>query len=180
MIITCIMQVAETERLSIRQLKPDDIDDFYNLCGDPELMRYVGDGQPLTRRQTEEWIEVSQANYRRQGFGCFALTLIGDDRLVGYCGLVRPTADGTAEIIYGLEKRLWGRGLMSEAVEATIDLGFEQFGLSTIIATIDPDNLPSIKIAEKLGMKFREQRVDEFGLPELLYSIERHDRPERR
>jgi len=169
------MRVAETERLSIRQFRPEDLDDLYNLCGDPETMRYVGDGQPLTRRQTEEWIVVSHDNYQRQGFGCFALTLTGDDNVVGYCGLVRPTPDGTAEIIYGLEKRLWGRGLMTEAVEAMIDLGFERFGLSSIISTIDPDNFPSIRIAEKLGMKFREQRVDEFGLPELLYSIERED-----
>jgi RimJ/RimL family protein N-acetyltransferase len=165
------MQIARTERLAIRHFRRDDLDDLQDLCGDAEAMRYVGDGQPLTRAQTAEWIEVSQVNYERYGFGCFAIASVADDRLIGYCGLVRPTPDGTAEIIYGLEKRSWGRGLTSEAAAVVIDLAFGRFGLAEVIATIDPDNLPSIRIAGKLGMRFVERRTDEFGLPELLYSI---------
>ena len=166
------MIVLETERLVVRHLRPDDLDAFFEICADADVMRYVGDGGPLTRELTELWIANSLANYQKHGFGTFALTLRGGDRVVGYAGLVRPTADGEAEIIYGIEKPLWGRGLMSEAAAALVELGFERFGLRRMIATIDPDNLPSITIAGKLGMKFELERRDEHGLPELLYAVE--------
>ena len=168
------MRILETVRLVIRGLQADDLDELAEICGDAEIMRHVGDGQPLTREQTRRWIEKSQANYQQHGFGCFAVVAKADDRLIGYCGLVKSTNTGEqeAEIIYALKQQYWRQGLASEAAQAMLDFGLQQCRLKRIVATIDPQNQASIRIVEKWGLKFQEQRLDEHNLPEALYAIE--------
>ncbi|MBV9957563.1 MAG: GNAT family N-acetyltransferase [Acidobacteria bacterium] len=169
------MNVLETERLVIRRLRASDLDELSALCCDAELMRYVGDGRPLGREQVQLWIERSLDNYARRGFGCMAVTEKSDGRLIGYCGLVYAPGSDEAEIIYALKREFWGRGLASEAARAMIAYGLNEHRLPRILATIDPDNLSSIRIVEKLGLKFLTRRVDEHGLPELVYAIEREE-----
>lgn len=166
------MRVVETDRLIIRHLQSEDLDEFYEICGDPEVMRHVGDGQPLSREQTQRWIEKSQANYRKYGFGCSAVVAKEDGRLIGYCGLVNPTSAGEAEIIYAFKRQYWGKGLASEAAKAMLDFGLKRCALKRVIATIDPSNHASIRIVEKWGMTYQEQRLDEHNLPEVVYVIE--------
>ncbi len=169
------MNVLETERLFIRHLRASDLDELSALCADAELMRYVGDGQPLTREQVQRWIEKSLENYSRHGLGCMAVTEKSEDRLIGYCGLVYAQGSDEPEIIYALQKEYWGRGLASEAARAMLAYGLTKHKLPRILATIDPDNASSIRIVEKLGLKFLMKRVDEHGLPELVYEISATD-----
>lgn len=166
------MKIVETDRLIIRYLQSEDLDEFYEICGDPEIMRYVGDGQPLSKEQTQRWIEKSQENYSKYGLGCLAVIAKDDGRLIGYCGLVNPTIAGEAEVIYAFKKQYWGKGLASEAAKAMLDFGLKQCALKRIIATIAPSNHASIRIVEKWGMKYREQRLDDHNLPEVVYVIE--------
>ena len=174
------MEILETDRLFIRGLRADDLDELYEVCGDPELMRHVGDGRPLTREQTRQWIEKSQDNYRRHGFGCAAVVAKDGSRFAGYCGLVYGPGGADMEIIYALKKQYWGAGLASEAAAAMIEYGFGKCRLKRIVATIDPANRASVRIAEKLGMTHREDRLDEHGLPEAVYAIEHAARAETR
>ena len=166
------MKILETERLAVRHFRAEDLDDLAAVAADPEVMRYVGDGRPITRGQAREWIEKSLLNYERHGFGSFAVVLKEDvNRLAGYCGLVNPTPEGEAEIIYGFAKSHWGRGYAGELAGPLMDFGFGR-GLRRVVATIDPDNLASIRVVERLGMKLLDRRLDGHGLPELLYALE--------
>ncbi|HWS56158.1 MAG TPA: GNAT family N-acetyltransferase [Pyrinomonadaceae bacterium] len=169
------METIETERLRIRRLRDEDLDGLYEVCGDPELMRYVGDGRPLTREQTRRWIEKSQGNYERHGFGCAAVVLKDGGRFAGYCGLVYGHGGADVEIIYALKREFRGAGLAGEAARAVIEYGFAECGLSRIVATIDPANAASVRVADKLGMTHREDRLDEHGLPEAVYAVDRTD-----
>lgn len=159
----------ETDRLIIREFERSDLEIFAQLTGDGEVMKYVGDSQPLTRAQTGRWIENSQRNYERFGYGTFAVT----DRkglIIGYCGLV-PRPPRAAEIIYGFTTACWGRGYATEAARAVIDFAARATPLTHIIATVDPENTASIKIIEKLGMHFVKNEPDEHGLPTLHYEM---------
>jgi RimJ/RimL family protein N-acetyltransferase len=168
------MKIIETARLAVRHLRREDLEGLAEICADPEVMRYVGDGRPLSREQVREWIEKSLENYARRGFGSFAVVSKEDGgRLAGYCGLVNPTPEGEAEIIYGFARRHWGRGLAGELAGPLLGFGFASCGLTRVVATIDPGNLASIRIVEKCGMTLRERRTDEDGLPELVYVAER-------
>jgi ribosomal-protein-alanine N-acetyltransferase len=167
------MNILETERLIVRHLRADDLDEMYAICSDPELMRMVGDGQPLAKESVRRWIEKSLDNYSRRGFGCSAVISKSDDSFIGFCGLVCAPGSDEPEIIYVLKKEYWGQGMATEVARAMIDYGFTKHKLKRIIATIDPENFASIKIVEKIGMKFEQQRLDENNLPEGVYVIER-------
>lgn len=161
----------ETDRLIVRHLCAGDLDEMYAVCGDPDIMRYVGDGKPLSLERTRDWIAQSQRNYERLGFGCAAVIDKATHRFIGYCGLIFNSDGKEVEIIYTLKKQYWGKGLASEVAAAMIEFGFTRCGLKNIIATIDPANHASLRIIKKLGMTHRENRIDEYGLPEAVYTI---------
>jgi len=169
--------VIETERLALRYLRPEDLDDFHSLTSDPEINRYMDDGQPLSREMTERWIEVSLANYEVRGYGCFGVTMRGDDRadrMVGFAGFARPSdRPGITEIIYALPRPLWGQGYATEIARGLIQFGLERSGLERIEATVDPANEPSKRVLVKAGMVYDGRQTDEDGSETDFFSIER-------
>ncbi len=169
-----IMTVFETERLALRYLRRDDLEDFLELVSDPEIIRYMDDGQPLTREQTERWIEVSLANYEARGYGCFGVTMHDEDRMVGFAGFARPSdRPGVTEIIYALPPALWGKGYATEVARGLISFGLGRAGLERIEATVDPANEPSARVLIKAGMVYDGRRAGEDGSETDFFSIER-------
>jgi ribosomal-protein-alanine N-acetyltransferase len=79
------------------------------------------------------------------------------------------------EIAYLLDKTFWGQGLATEAAQGILKYGFEQLKLIRLICMIDPENIASQRVAERIGMTF-EKRVHEYegdNLPFFIYSITR-------
>lgn len=168
------MTVFETERLVVRRLRPDDLDDFAALTGDPDITRYMDDGRPLSRERTALWIDVSEANYRTRGYGCFAVTAKPEDRVIGFCGFAfPPDRPGVVEIIYAFAPSCWGRGYATEVVRATVAFGFEGCGLTRIEATVDPANGASKRVLEKVGMTYQGRGENDDGSFTDYYAIER-------
>jgi RimJ/RimL family protein N-acetyltransferase len=167
-----LMQILETERLIVRYLKSDDLDDLYAITGNAELMRYVGDNNPISREQTQQWIDVSIENYRSKGFGSCAIIDKASGDFCGYCGIIYAPGCEDPEIIYAFKKAYWGKGYATEVAHAMLDYGFRQLKLPRIIATIDPDNTPSITIVQKLGMHYLRFELDEHGLPTHVYALD--------
>ncbi|MFN8374185.1 MAG: GNAT family N-acetyltransferase [Anaerolineae bacterium] len=163
----------ETERLVVRQLEADDLDALYAICGDAELMRYSGNGEPLSREDTRRWINVSRTNYQVKGYGCSAVIDKTSGEFIGYCGLVYAPGSTQVELIYALKKAYWGQGYATEVAGAMLEYGFAEYGLKNIAASIDPANAASIRVVQKLGMKFLRNTVDEDGLPVVWYRIDR-------
>ena len=166
--------IFETERLLVRHLDVGDADNLYGVTGDAELMRHMGDGQPLSRELTEKWIAVSLNNYATKGYGCSAVMDKRDGAFVGFCGLVRsefaePPDD--AELIYALRKPYWGQGLATEVAAAMLAYGKASCKLKRIIATIDPANTASIQVARKIGFQHTKTVADSDGLPTHIYEL---------
>jgi len=172
------MNAFETERLVVRHLRPDDLDDFAALTGDPETMRSMDDGLPLSREQTRNWIAVSEANYRTRGYGCFAVTSKPDGRMIGFCGFAfPPDRPGIVEVIYAFAPSCWSRGYATEAVRASLAFGFEQCGLTRIEATVYPSNHASKRVLEKVGMVYGGRGQDDDGSFTDYFAIEREASP---
>lgn len=145
----------ETARLVVRRLRRDDLDEFARLCGDPEIIRYMDDGEPLSREQTATWIDITLKNYEIRGWGTFGITAKTSDRLVGFAGFARPPErPGIVEIIYGFEPEAWGNGYATEVARGLIDFGFGACGMERIEATVDPENAASRRVLEKIGMRY--------------------------
>lgn len=161
--------VFETRRLQVRHLEDADLPDFYAVCSNPELMRYMGDGVPLTEEQTARWIQKSQENYRHHGYGCMAVIDKADGKFIGFCGIVYAPGSSDAEIIYALDKPYWGKGLAREVAGAMLEFGLNERHLDKILATIHPDNKASVKVVESIGMVFQYEKADEDGTPVLYF-----------
>ena len=164
------MVVLETERLRLREFVPDDIDALAAVLSDPETMRFYP--EPPDRAGVGSWIERNRQRYRDDGHGLWAMVLKSSGELIGDCGLTRQTVDGVDEIEIGYHVRrdLWGRGLAPEAAGACRDYGFERLGAGRLISLIRPENSPSRRVAEKVGLSLWKE-VMWRDLPHCVYVI---------
>ena len=173
------INTIETERVLLRPFSPDDLDAFALICADPEVMRYIGDGQPLSQAQTQTRLAAIIEHRNRHGFGVWAAVdrKIGD--LMGYCGLQFLDNTPEVEIGYRLARRFWGMGLASEAARASLEFGFGQLELDRIAAVVQPGNLASRRVVEKIGLKFvKEARFYNSGVRYYAITREEYQRNE--
>jgi RimJ/RimL family protein N-acetyltransferase len=165
----------ETARLKFRPYEPEDLEFFVSLCRDPDVMRYIGNGKLKSRREIETWFSQVMAR-SRTGFGPWPILLKETGELIGHAGLVKQEVDGCEEweIGYWLAKRHWGNGYATEAAAAFRDLALDTLKLNRVICIIQPENVPSIHVAAKIGMK-KEKETTFRGIPVVIYALEKQD-----
>jgi RimJ/RimL family protein N-acetyltransferase len=146
-----------------------DLDDYADLISDEEVMKYYP--KPRERSEAQGWIDAQKRRYRAHGFGLWTLTLRETGEFVGDCGLTVQTVDGVdeVEIGYHLHVRFQGRGYATEAATACRDLARDQLSVRRLIAIIVPANIPSQRVAQKIGLTL-EKRADVFGGEKLIYA----------
>lgn len=155
--------IFTTRRLIGRHLQASDVDALVEVYSDADAMRWVGDGEPLTREQCVEWVAVSERNYRARGYGMSALVERESNEIVGFCGLVHPAGQVDAELKYAFKRSHWGWGLATEAAAAMLAYAQESLGLRYAIATTAPENLASQRVLSKAGMQSAPQRIEPDG-----------------
>jgi len=172
------MQIAETDRLILRQFTLDDLDILAALFATPEVMRFsLG---VKTREQVYTLLQKAIQNYAADGWG-FGLWAAEQKRtrdVMGYCGLSRfDDVDGQTEIEIGYRyfPAYWGQGIGTEAAAAVRDLAFDRLGLTRLICMIEAENVASVRVAEKIGMTW-EKEIVKWGLAVQVYSIRRAQR----
>jgi RimJ/RimL family protein N-acetyltransferase len=167
------MFLLESERLRFRQMGVDDLDKLMEIFSDPIAMQYYP--STLSRELAIKWIEWNISNYEKHGTGLWICELKKDGSFVGQCGIIPQVVDGQQEweIGYLLVRNYWGRGLATEAAIALLEYGFNTLGLTRLIATIYHENTPSIKVAERIGMKF-EKRTFVGKSDDVIYSIHKN------
>ena len=155
--------IFESQRLQCRRLVSEDLNALTEVYGDAEAMRWVDDGSPLTEAEAKAWIEVTENNYRKRGYGMFALEERATHQVVGFCGLVHPGDQQEAEVKYALLRTYWGQGLATEAVRELLNYGAGRHGLIHVIATVYPEHLASQNVLTKVGMSKTELRENRDG-----------------
>ena len=170
-----VVMRIETPRLIIRELEPGDLDRLAAIYADPEVMRFIGKGGPLARERAERAIERERANHAERGYGEGATVLRETGEMIGVSGLiVWPDIDGAQEleVAYLLDRPWWGRGLATEVAGAISDFAIDELGRERVVSCIYPENAASIRVAEKIGMRF-EKDFDWAGHTLSLYSLTR-------
>lgn len=171
------MVILETNRLVLRHLVMDDLDELFALYRDPEIRRYFPEGV-LNFEETKEELEWHMNGHpRHPELGLWATIHKETGKFIGRCGLLPWQIDEKleVEIAYLLDKSFWHQGLATETAEGILTYGFEQLNLSRLICLIDPENIASQRVAERIGMTL-ERKVDGIAgdnFPTLIYSINR-------
>ncbi len=158
----------ETERLLLRPLAFDDVDDVLAYASDPGVARYLPQlPKPYTRSNAVEFI-ARQTLAQWPDEATFAIVL--EQHVIGSVTL-RIKDHDSGGLGYALARPHWGRGLMPEAARAVTDWGFEAHGLNKVYAFADIRNRQSWRVMEKLGMtregvlrahrKFGDEYVDD-------------------
>ena len=164
--------VLETERLTMREMGRDDASNLLGIFEDPVAMRYY----PSTkgRRETQEWISWNLRSYEEDGIGLWIVESKGSGRFLGECGLTMQEVEGVREpeVGYHFLREHWGQGFATEAAAASLEYGFDSKGYDRIICLPAADNLPSRRVAERLGMAL-EREVERHGQRVCVYAIER-------
>jgi len=144
-----------TPRLELRPFNESDIEGIASLLADREATRFIGGVK--SREIAADSVRSMRDAFAARGWGTLAVVQRGEERCVGYCG-VRPlphTAE--IEIAFALQQRCWNRGFATEAASASIDAAFTSLQIRSIVATVYPDNKPSLRVLEKLGMKLESE-----------------------
>jgi ribosomal-protein-alanine N-acetyltransferase len=146
--------VVTTARHKLRLLRPQDAGPLQRLYGDAEAMRFVGsDGLPRTAEQTKAGVARLIEHQDRHGFSLWAVIDLESGELVGVAGLVLVELVGPeVEVVYELVREHWGRGIATEVGRACLEVAFGELGLRRVVALSYPENEPSVRVMEKIGM----------------------------
>ena len=165
--------VTATERFELRLLVPEDAEPLQRLYGDPEAMRYVGaDGRARTPEQTAAGVGRLIGHQQQHGFSLWAVTQRETGEVVGVAGLVLEDFEGPdVEVVYELQRDAGGRGIATEVARACLDVAFTQLGLPRVIALAYPENAPSVRVMQKIGM-VPDGEVEAYGRRMVRYVVD--------
>jgi RimJ/RimL family protein N-acetyltransferase len=154
----------ETDRLVLRRWDVDgDLDAYAEICADPEVMKFIGDGTTRNRDQCAEQIVAFERIWNERAFGLFAVDRVDTGELIGFTGLAipdfLPEIMPAVEIGWRLARAQWGQGFATEAARAALAFGFDRVGLDRIVSVYAVGNDASGNVMQKLGMHLDRETV---------------------
>jgi RimJ/RimL family protein N-acetyltransferase len=163
-----------TERLILRPMTEEDAGFILELLNEPSFIRNIGDRNVRSLDGAKAYITNGPvASYARNGFGLYLVELRETGESMGMCGLIRRTTLKDVDIGYAFLPRYWSKGYAFEAAQAMKQYAQETLGLKRLVAIVDPENLGSIHLLEKLGMGFEKMvRLSPEDIELRLYSVD--------
>lgn len=163
-------RILETERLVLREYVQSDFDALYAILSDPETMRHYP--KPYDKDGTQRWLNWSFENYRKYGFGLWAIELKESGAFIGDCGITMQPIDGSwlPEIGYHVNKHHWRRGYAKEAARAVRDWCFTHTDFDAVYSYMTASNVASYSTAASVGMT-RIKQYDDDGVPHFVYRL---------
>src|SRR5918993_2479962 len=168
------MTIVETDRLTLREITTADAAFLLKLLNEPSFIQNIGDRNVRTIDDACQYaLNGPIASYKQHGFGLYLVELKESRAPIGICGLVKRESLPDADIGYALLPEYWHKGYALEATAAVKRHGFGELGHKSILAIVNPANAGSIKVLDKLGLKFIRMIRMTDDAPEIcLYSSE--------
>jgi RimJ/RimL family protein N-acetyltransferase len=168
--------VLHTERLVLRGFTRDDFEPFSTIVADPEVVRYLDNGAPISREDCWRGMALFIGHWHLRGYGWWAVEDRATGDFLGRIGLYNPEGWPGIEVGWLLRRDAWGAGFATEGAVAAVNFAFDVVGAAHVISLIDPRNARSIRVAEKLG----EQREADLVFKDkalLVYGTSQRCRP---
>jgi RimJ/RimL family protein N-acetyltransferase len=147
----------QTDRLILREWRDADLEPFVTLNSDPEVARYLR-GRPMTIEETAASFASIREHWGVHGFGRFVAELRETGEFIGFIGMGYlphwPELAAIPEIGWRLSPAHWNRGLATEGARAVLADAFARRGFARVISTTLPENRASVRVMEKIGMRF--------------------------
>lgn len=151
------MTILETQRLILRQLTEADAEFIFELLNEPSWIQYIGDRHIHTLEDARAYIRNGPAaSYKKNGFGLYLIALKETQEPIGMCGLIRRAGLDDVDIGYALLPRFWSKGYAVEAAQAVKEYARDVIGLKRLVAIVDPANEASIRVLEKIGLRYEK------------------------
>ena len=168
------MPVLITDHLCLRPWKLEDAPNLVEIMQEAGIFQYFPPSSPPTLEKAERYISFQLEQWGKYGYGHWAVTTSADGQLAGWNGLEFLPETQETEVGYLLGHAFWGMGYATEAAGAALEFGFRQAGLARIIGLVHPENLASIRVLEKCGMRFIDEKIY-FGMEMRRYRIDRSE-----
>jgi len=160
--------IFKSERLGFRNWSKEDLDEFAEINVDSQVMEHFP--KPLTKSETEEFIQRLQKHYSERGYNYFATEILGTGELIGFIGLAyqdyETEFNPATDIGWRLKKSTWGKGYATEGAKRCIEYAFNDFKLDRLISTCTENNARSENVMKKIGMakkgEFNHPKLKEF------------------
>jgi len=143
----------ETTRLRLRLFTPEDVPIMYRLCTDPDVIKYADTPARDMDEARQRLQQGPLSDYKKYGYGRFAVELKETSNVIGFCGIKYLPEIDLPEVGFRYLKEYWGKGIGTEAARVCVDFARTDLKIKNLIALIMPENIASIKLAEKLGME---------------------------
>jgi len=148
-------KIIETSRLYHREFDLSDAKYMFDLNSDKEVIKYTGDDHFSSEEEALNFIK-NYNHYKIHGFGRWAVILKENNAFIGWSGL-KLNEENDIDIGFRFFKKYWGKGFASESAKAVLDYGFNVLKINRIVGRVLPDNIASVRVLEKLSMKFEKQ-----------------------
>jgi RimJ/RimL family protein N-acetyltransferase len=151
------MNILETKRLILRQFTAEDAEFILELVNEPAFIQNIGDRGVRSLSDAIRYIETGPvASYARFGFGLYLVELKESGESIGMCGLIKRDSLDDVDIGYAFLPKFWSKGYAVESALAIKEYGRDIIGLKRILGITDPANASSIRVLEKIGLKFEK------------------------
>ncbi len=169
----------ETERLILRELRPEDAEAMFELDSDPEVHRYLGNKPIQNLQQAKDVIDLVRQQYKDNQIGRWATIEKSSGNFIGWSGLkyIRTVENQRShfyDVGYRLIPKYWGKGYATESAKAALEYGFTVFKPDEIIGTANEENKASRRALEKCGLKYLEKHMWQ-DIPCDWLTITKHD-----
>jgi [ribosomal protein S5]-alanine N-acetyltransferase len=167
--------ILQTPRLTLCRFTQADTNLILQLNSNPEVLKYLHEPLLETEEQALLILNTIILPQYKKKLGRWAMHLKTTNEFIGWCGLKYLAEADEIDLGYRLMQNFWGNGYAYEAAKHTLDYGFNQLRLKTIVGRAHVENIASLKILEKIGMQFiKEEVVD--NCPVKTFSIAKQNK----
>lgn len=163
--------ILETKRLYLRKLTQEDYQDLAEILQNSKVM-YAYEHH-FTDNEVQIWLDRQIQRYKQYHFGLWAVILKKENKFIGQAGLtMQPYKNKEVlEIGYLLKEEYWHKGYATEAAEACKEYAFNSLGAKKVYSIIKGDNISSIAVAKRLGMRKEDEFITRYYNGDMLHYL---------
>jgi len=150
------MPILKTERLILREFKANDAKSLYELNSDPEVIKYTGDPPFVSIEEAEEFI-LNYDQYKKYGFGRWAVILKSNNEFIGWCGIKYTESLDEHDIGFRFFQKHWDKCYATESAAACLHYALHTLNIEIVYGRAMKDNLSSIQVLKNIGMNYSHE-----------------------